>query len=102
MSNAGKLNRYTCKDCGHVTITIDRVDGVTPFMTGCTADGCNGMALSSFYQIEPDDEPTHEWYRPTPEAAAIREVEFPGTADHVRRGGLVRRPIASFVVEDVR
>lgn len=92
MSNAGKLNRYTCRDCGHVTITIDRVDGTTPFITGCTVDGCDGPAYSSLYQVEPDDQPTYEWYLPAL-ASFDRETE-PDLYRHVERGGLLKRPIA--------
>lgn len=93
----GKLNAYVCEKCGHATITIDRVKGVTPYLLRCRAlEGtefqCNGTARSKLYRLAPGFHPTHEWYRPTlVELDALDEQ----MQEHVRSGGLLLRPIQS-------
>lgn len=88
-SYKGKLNIYVCDEChGHI-VTVDKDDGVTPFMIGCEAKGCKAVMKSSFYRVfDQSMAPTHEWYRPTePEIATLQR----GAADHVRQGGLMLR-----------
>jgi hypothetical protein len=89
MSFQGKLNRYTCRECGGAFVTIDRDDGVTPFMTGCQMRvGCKGPAQSALYRVEQSLRPTHEWYRPT-----VLEHLRPGERQHVEMGGLLLRRV---------
>ena len=92
MSFKDKLNRYTCRACDAFIVTIDREDGVTPFLIGCRATpGCNGLAQSSCYRGVPTwAEPSHEWRKPTPTelfkaSKAMRE--------HVAMGGLDIYPV---------
>jgi hypothetical protein len=88
----GGKNVYVCQSCGHGTVTVNAVEGTTPFQIGCTAEGCGGAAYSQFYRVPPDaGEPTHEWYRPTPGQARRMDRRWPGTADHVQMGGLMLR-----------
>ena len=98
---AGKLNQYVCDTCGHVTTTVDRVNGVTPYLIGCRGlDPCKGqggnagrdLARSRCYKNIPEDaQPTYEWYRP-------EYMDDLGDMDqwsqeHVLQGGLLLRPI---------
>ena len=90
-------NAYVCPKCKAPTVTVDVDDGVTPMFLGCRATpGCDGMAQSSMYPKEPRPpwvpEPAWEWYRPTLKQAKKKEARYPGTLDHVRRGGLLLRP----------
>jgi hypothetical protein len=86
----GRLNRYTCQTCGGHTITIDRDEGVTPFMLLCRATkDCVGHMYSSFYRAV-EGVPTYEWRKPTlAEYAAMS----PAMRDHIDRGGLDIHPI---------
>lgn len=93
----GKLpreNAYVCPK-GHVTMTVDVAEGVTPMFLGCKELGCNSMASSSMYPKVP--RPSHlpapkwEWYRPTRKQALKKERQYPGTLDHVENGGLLLR-----------
>jgi hypothetical protein len=86
----GKKNIYICQSRGHQTVTIDREDGVTPFMIRCRFPDCTSMAESSFYRVDQTLEAFHEWYRPD---AAERAKLHPATLEHVERGGLLLRPI---------
>lgn len=84
-----RINAYTC-EAGHQLVTVDRQNGVTPFIIGCRRSGCKEPASSSFYRVGQDLTPTYEWYRPS-----FREYE---TLDayaqgHVRNGGLLLREI---------
>jgi hypothetical protein len=94
---AGEKNAYWCSDCEQYLITVDVAQGVTPFIVRCR--NCGGDARSQLYPEEPwpatdpagrtiPNQPTHEWYMPTLEAAR-RMGE--GTLDHVTKGGLVLR-----------
>ncbi len=87
-------NVYICPSCAGQIVTIDREEGVTPFMLKCRAeDGChNGMMQSCFY-IVPDDcpEPQWEWYKP--DKAEYDELDEYTRRDHVDRGGLLLRKI---------
>ena len=54
----GKVNCYTCQQCGKVTKTLDVDNGVTPM--GIECPHCHGDAMSSFYEdIAPGVEVTH-------------------------------------------
>ena len=90
MSFKGKKNVYVCRRCGHRTVTIDRDDGVTPFIIACKAVACVGEAQSEMYAVDQSLVPTHEWYQPT-SAELIRMS--PAMRKHVRMGGLALREI---------
>lgn len=93
MSLIGKINKYVCAKCGQPTITVDRDEGVTPFMLGCRATpGCDGMGTSSMYRTDQSQRPTHEWYMP--EEAEWRRLSKE-MREHVKRGGLCIRRIAA-------
>lgn len=83
-----RVNCYVCK-CGEVTKTRDVDAGVTSMVVSCPE--CKGNAMSSFYKdIAPDQNPTHEWYRPDLEKVLkLSEWEL----DHVLQGGLMFRKI---------
>lgn len=82
-----RINIYTCEK-GHKTVTIDRDEGVTPFMIGCEHEGCDELARSGFYQADKDTEPTHEWYKPD-----SYDGLSDGEIEHVKLGGLLLRKI---------
>lgn len=102
---AGSRNVYTCQECGGKTVTVDRDEGVTPFMIGCRVNGqepdrerCTGMMHSAFYR-DPSaylTEPEWEWFSPTPEelTAYVENIDpraVVGTIEHVEKGGLLIR-----------
>ena len=87
----GKVNCYTCSQCGQITKTIDIDNGVTPMGIECPY--CHGEAMSSFYQdIAPNIGVTYEWYRPylVDVLGMINKQFF--TVNHILHGGLLRRP----------
>ena len=55
-----KINIYTCEN-GHKTITVDRVEGTTPFMIECLE--CGKASQSCMYQADQTLEPSHEWVK---------------------------------------
>lgn len=84
-----KINIYTCPD-GHQTVTVDRDEGVTPFIIDCEHGDCKKEAKSSFYRVDQTLIPTHEWYKPeSTEGLGAWEKE------HVEMGGLSFRKIES-------
>ena len=85
--NVGKVNVYTCPS-GHETVTIDANEGVTPFMTRCRDLACTEMAESGFYRVDQTRRPTHEWLKPDKLDGLSDE-----TIEHIRKGGLILRPI---------
>lgn len=87
-------NVYTCAECRGQIVTIDVDDGTTPMQIECKATpGCTGGMFSSWYQVAPDaPAPSFEWYRPSAEETRQEERRVPGTAEHVRLGGLLLRP----------
>jgi hypothetical protein len=98
----GRINVYACTPplmpgstvgggCGHWIVTIDRGAGVTPMFVKC--GNCGGMATSRMYKVGDGLEPTHEWFRPTSADELPEGYTNPGALDHVRRGGLLLRPI---------
>lgn len=92
----GKKNVYKCAHCGAETVTVDLDEGVTPFMIDC--DKCGEMMTSSFYNVDQDLEPTHEWYMPGAEERIRLAASLAGFAllkSHVNRGGLILREMAS-------
>ncbi len=94
-----KVNLYRCS-AGHATVTIDVDEGVTPFMMGCAHKGCDLDSQSAFYPqgvrtlmvLEKFGQPTHEWYKPTPEQLYMQYSHdvhiLANMIDHVKRGGL--------------
>lgn len=90
MSFQGKKNRYTCDTCCGQIITIDRDEGVTPFMLECRADRhCNGFMESSMYR-HVTGEPTFEWRKATAEEYAAASD---GMRHHFDQGGLDIHPV---------
>lgn len=90
----GKINTYTCPH-GHVTVTKDIDDGVTPFMLRCRQKADNGkhncteFAQSSFYRADQSLTPEYEWYKPT----SLKGLS-PAMKEHVKMGGLDIREVA--------
>jgi len=90
MSYQGHKNIYVCEACrGHI-VTVDTDDGTTPFLTPCcVTKGCKGMMKSSFYRVfDQSIGPSHEWFRPSPQARFS-----PSGMEHVKRGGLILRKL---------
>lgn len=100
----GALNAWKCPTCGRITVAVHIDEGTTPFMLACRAHGgepdaaiCPGMATSCGYPSIPPPRPIlerceWEWFKPGPhEALKLRADEL----DHVRRGGLLIRPITT-------
>lgn len=104
----GKINTYTCKD-GHKTVTIDKDEGVTPFMISCeeckALDKLNSTATSSMYRCSQELTPAFEWYRSNMAEIVImaKEMErdfkvnydgaFESLLSHHNQGGLYLRKI---------
>jgi hypothetical protein len=92
VSFQGKKNVYTCQTCAWKAITVDLVEGVTPFMIGCERPLCEGDAYSAGYVVDQTLLPTHEWYRPdTKEAKRLGRL----WRDHLKGGGLKLRKVGS-------
>lgn len=111
-------NAYYCEACKGYIVTINKDDGVTPFMIGCRvlgepddpANTCKGMMKSMFYPKEPwpekdgfgneiPTEPTHEWYKPTSGelnqmGLTMESHRFAAFVEHVNKGGLDIRKVA--------
>lgn len=91
---AGAVNVYVCRTCKGRIVTKNRQEGTTPFMTGCHATpDCKGTMQSMGYRVNQDEVPTHEWFRPVTTGERRRWLRDPGTAEHVRMGGLVLREV---------
>lgn len=98
----GRMNVWVCEACGTQVLCVDRHPGVTPFMVSHHTLGnpdCGGSCQSRFYNGAIAAEvharvgrPSHEWYRPS---ADQLEAETPYVRDHVLRGGLLVREVAS-------
>ena len=88
----GKVNIYDCQKCGGQTVTIDRDEGVTPFMLDCRATReCKGTTQSRFYTVpDPAPSPDWEWFKPSPEEARHYSDEM---REHFAKGGLAIRRI---------
>lgn len=94
MSNLkGKINTYTCPQ-GHVTVTIDTDEGVTPMMLRCRQkdnDGkhnCTEFASSDFYKVDQSLKPEYEWFKPASLKGYSGEMK-----EHLRKGGLEIRKL---------
>ena len=90
MSSQYKKNMYICDDCETVYITIDRDQGITPFLMSCKTNKCEGMAQSSLYRVNQNIVPDHEWYYPDKEEYI---KQGPSTKQHIDKGGLLLRKI---------
>lgn len=89
MLSTGLKNIYMCRTCGHGFVSIDLVDGTTPFLTACL--NCKKPHAASFFYRAPQEllgTPAIEWYRPT-ETEVLRMSAV--VQEHVKRGGLIRR-----------
>jgi hypothetical protein len=89
MSFKGKKNIYLCRKCGHGFVSIDIDEGVTPFMTNCLRDGCDGWANSLLYPpalVTKDIPAALEWFKPSSLAGLTSHVKA-----HVKSGGLISR-----------
>ena len=61
-SSAGTRNGYQCEKCGHIILTVNEVDGTTPFMLGCMLPVCTGLMQSWMTAVHPVfGEPTYRW-----------------------------------------
>ncbi len=89
---APKLNIYTCDLCFEHIVTVDSVEGTTPFQTNCKAtEGCKGSMQSSFYRVfDVRMKPSHEWYKPDAEECVVLHRY---ALEHVSKGGLLLRKI---------
>ena len=96
----GKRNIYACSACKHKFVTIDLVEGTTPFMLRCLH--CkDSSAQSSCYKVPQDLLPTHEWYKPD-EAEYAKLDSDPNTKEHVDMGGLLVRPVPEETLKALR
>lgn len=91
-------NVYKC-NAGHLTVTIDRDEGTTPFAIACPkcpkkptlgVDSDDYFAKSAFYQCGQHLQAEYEWYKPGKE-----EIKKLGKweKEHVKKGGLIMRKI---------
>lgn len=88
-----KKNKYVCLACEGTIITVDLDEGTTPAYLACKSDvNCEGFMESKFYSPAQvgDEEPTHEWYRPTREE---RRAGNEALRSYYQRGGLALRRI---------
>jgi hypothetical protein len=81
-----KKNIYECP-AGHLTVTEDRDEGVTPMFMECKRPGCNRQSASMMYNVPQFLTAEYEWYKPNPEDVKPYEQE------HVSKGGLLLREI---------
>lgn len=93
----GTKNAYVCDDL-HITVTVDKDEGTTPFAIQCTHPGCEYMAMSRMGRVSQDKQATHEFYRETDEAAAAAGGYW---QDHHNNGGLFMREISGAVPNPV-
>ncbi|MBA4196549.1 MAG: hypothetical protein C0459_03245 [Chitinophaga sp.] len=96
-----KINAYICPALHH-TITVCKDEGATSMFIKCPtceATGKNEKAISMMGNVHQHFTPTHEWYKPTLEdwnnlnadianKSLLSQLEL-----HVKRGGLLFRPI---------
>ncbi len=115
MQEKQRLNAYTCQKCKATVITIDKDNGVTPFIIPCLTEiesmsslveypknrhrKCNGDMYSHFYTVPPFVTPLFEWFKPDIEA--LNKCYSPlkvklynkDMRDHIKNGGLDLRKI---------
>jgi hypothetical protein len=88
-----KINTYKCSK-GHITVTIDIDEGVTPMMLRCRQrddDGkhnCTEFATSNFYTSDQSLIPEYEWFKPASLKGYSKEMK-----EHLKMGGLEIRKI---------
>jgi hypothetical protein len=84
------INNYVCERCKGLIITIQWIEGTTPFGLLCRADEqCLGLMRSQLgLKLKLDSAPTHEWYRPD-----LKELKDPLEIDHWNKGGLFLRKL---------
>lgn len=83
----GLKNLYQCSDCHDQIVTLDLVDGTTPFMLAChVTPDCKGMMTSSFYQCEQNLPFHYEWFKPD-----SLEGYDEAMLEYINKGGLVIR-----------
>jgi hypothetical protein len=84
------INNYVCERCKGIIITIQRVEGTTPFGLLCRADEqCLGIMRSQLGRyLKMDTSPMYEWFRPAPE-----ELKDPLEIEHLNKGGLFLRKL---------
>jgi hypothetical protein len=91
-----RYNAYQCSPqggCGGIYLTVDLDKGVTPMFMPClVTQDCPGMAMSLGYPKSPPPRKLKllvEWYEPDDAALTLMTTAM---FDHVRQGGLLRRP----------
>lgn len=98
----GRINGWQCDTCHEVAYCVHVHNGVTPMFLACRAEGvdpeeakCKGTGKSLWYPSDPP--PPHvidavqwEWYTPTPAELRVRSQ---GDREHVRKGGVLIRPL---------
>lgn len=88
-----RINCYRCESCKHITKTKDVDAGTTPMFLNCL--NCKNRAVSTFYNdIAPEQNPSHEWFRPTLAQTIKWRTKNPAMLEHILLGGLELRPIA--------
>lgn len=82
----GQKNLYQCNTCQGQIVTLDLVDGTTPFILPCyVTPGCEGDMHSAFYNnIHPRVPFQFEWFKPQ-----TLDGYDEDTREHIRKGGLV-------------
>lgn len=111
IGNSIRINGYTCQKCKITIYTIDRDEGVTPFMIPCLSNikklsslvhyphnrrrNCNGDMYSHFYNVAPKNVPTFEWFKPNPNQRNLLGIKIYNEVmkDHFKNGGLDLRKI---------
>lgn len=96
----GKTNVYVCSE-SHRTVTIDRAEGVTPFLIKCPSceeKGIDTEASSCMYRVSQALVATHEFYKPTEQEMKTFQADcapqvYESIAEHVSKGGLLFRKI---------
>jgi hypothetical protein len=92
-----KINAYTCS-IGHRVITVDRIDGVTPFSITCPKCreelGTTTYAESAMYKVVQDQKPEYEFYKPTKQELddlqkSCSQQEYEYHLEHLAKGGLL-------------
>ena len=89
---AGAKNLYQCEECLLCIVTVNAVEGTTPFMTMCKVlPDCTGSMRSVMYAVSQAVEPGFEWYKPEGEDYDALDEET--RVGHVDLGGLLLRPL---------
>lgn len=89
----GQRNAYVCSKCGGRIVTVNLVDGATPYIVECRANWpaeCDGLSKSQFYRIDQETPPGWGWYMPD-EAELLKLGEE--WQAHCKAGGLKLRKL---------